>query len=47
MSGDVEGLTLLPHLPLGRKRVVPRSMLEQWKRQNISGIIPDDSGKPL
>jgi len=45
MSGDVDGLSPLPHLPLGRKKVVPRSALEQWKRQNISGIIPHDSEK--
>jgi len=43
MSGDVEGVTALPHLPLGRKKVVPRSILEQWKRQNICGIIRLDS----
>jgi len=43
MSGDVEGVTVLPHLALGRKKVVPRSVLEQWKRQNISGIIRGDS----
>jgi hypothetical protein len=45
MSGDVEGLPVLPHLALGRKKVVPRSILESWKRQNISGIIRDDSEK--
>jgi hypothetical protein len=45
MSGDVDGLTVLPHLPLGRKKVVPRSALEEWKRQNISCIIRDDSEK--
>jgi len=43
MSGDVEGLTVLPHLALGRKKVVPRSTLERWKRQNISGMIRHDS----
>jgi excisionase family DNA binding protein len=43
MSGDVEGVTVLPHLALGRKKVVLRSMLEQWKRQNISGMIRGDS----
>jgi excisionase family DNA binding protein len=45
MSGDVDGLTKLPHLALGRKKVVPRSVLEEWKRQNISGIMRDDSEK--
>jgi len=43
MSGKVEGVTTLPHLALGRKKVVPRSMLEHWKRQNISGMIRGDS----
>ena len=43
MKGDVEGLTSLPHLPLGRKKVIPRSLLEKWKRQNISGMMRDDS----
>jgi predicted DNA-binding transcriptional regulator AlpA len=45
MGGDVDGLTVLPHLALGRKKVVPRSVLEQWKRQNISGMICSDSEK--
>jgi hypothetical protein len=43
MNGDVEGVTVLPHLTLGRKKVVPRSILEQWKRRNISGMIRGDS----
>jgi excisionase family DNA binding protein len=43
MTGEVEGLTVLPHLALGRKKVVPRSALEQWKRENISGMIRHDS----
>jgi hypothetical protein len=43
MSGEVEGVTMLPHLALGRKKVVPRSILERWKRQNISGMIRGDS----
>jgi len=45
MSGEVEGIAMLPHLALGRKKVVLRSLLEQWKYQNISGIIPADSEK--
>ena len=39
MNGDVQGVTVLPHLALGRKKVVLRSMLEHWKRQNIFGMI--------
>jgi predicted DNA-binding transcriptional regulator AlpA len=37
MNGELEGVSKLPHLPLGRKKVVPRSELERWKQQNISG----------
>ena len=43
MNGCVEGVTVLPHLAIGRKKVVPRSILEQWKQQNISGMIRGDS----
>jgi hypothetical protein len=43
MIGDVECVTMLPHLALGRKKVVPRSILERWKRQNLSGMISGDS----
>jgi predicted DNA-binding transcriptional regulator AlpA len=43
MRGNVEGVPMLPHLALGRKKVVPRSVLEQWKRRNISGMIRGDS----
>jgi hypothetical protein len=43
MNGDVEGVTVLPHLALGRKKVVLRSILEHWKHQNISGMIRGDS----
>jgi hypothetical protein len=45
INGEVEGIAALPHLALGRKKVVPRSVLERWKQQNISGsdIIPIDS----
>jgi hypothetical protein len=43
MNGYVEGVTVLPHLAIGRKKVVPRSILEQWKQQNISGMIRGDS----
>lgn len=45
LGGEVEGLTILPHLRLGRKKVVPRSVLERWMRQNISDMIPADSEK--
>ena len=34
MNGMVDGLTPLPTLSLGRKRVVMRSSLEAWKLAN-------------
>ena len=34
MNGVVDGLTPLPCLPLGRKKVVVRSSFETWKRAN-------------
>jgi hypothetical protein len=34
MNGVVDGLTPLPTLPLGRKKVVLRSSFESWKRAN-------------
>ena len=43
MNGEVKGVTPLPHLALGRRKVVPRSVLEEWKRENLSGIIHHDS----
>lgn len=43
LNGDVEGLTVLPHLALGRKKVVPRSAFERWKSENLTGKIRDDS----
>ena len=43
MRGEVKGVTRLPSLSLGRKKVVLRSVLEAWKRNNSSGIISSDS----
>jgi hypothetical protein len=43
MNGKVGGVTLLPHLALGRKKVVPRSAFENWKRANLTGKMPNDS----
>ena len=47
MNGTVEGLTLLPHLALGRKKVVPRSCFENWKLQNITDTIASESGRNI
>lgn len=34
MNGDVRGLSKLPYLALGRKRVIRRSSFEAWKTAN-------------
>ena len=47
LNGDVEGLTVLPHLALGRKKVIPRSAFERWKLENLPGKIRDDSMKDV
>jgi hypothetical protein len=44
MNGEVKERTVLPHLALGRKKVVRRSSLEAWKRANeIGAILSADS----
>ena len=43
MSGRVAGVTVLPHIALGRKKVVPRVAFEKWKEKNLTGNIPNDS----
>jgi hypothetical protein len=39
LNGKVRGRTILPHLALGRKKVVRRSSFEAWQRLNESGAI--------
>jgi hypothetical protein len=44
MNGEVKDRTVLPHIALGRKKVVRRSSLEAWKRANeIGAILSADS----
>jgi hypothetical protein len=44
MNGEVTDRTVLPHIALGRKKVVRRASLEAWKRLNeIGAILSDDS----
>ena len=45
MKGEVEGVTALPTLPLGRKKVVMRSSFEAWKHANEKNraIVGSDS----
>ena len=45
LRGEVEGLTRLSHIAIGRRRVVPRSVFERWKQENISDMIPVKSEK--
>ena len=49
MNGEVKERTVLPHLALGRKKVVRRSSLEAWKRANEIGAIlsPDSEMKAV
>lgn len=43
LLGEVAGLPVLPHLALGRKKVIPRSAFEHWKLRATTGIIPHNS----
>ena len=44
MNGNVKNRTVLPHIALGRKKVVRRSSFEAWKQLNEKGaILPGDS----
>ena len=45
LRGEVKGINPLYHLSIGRRKLVPRSALERWKRENVSGMIPDHSEK--
>jgi len=47
INGEVEGVKQLPHLRVGRRRIVTRSALERWKLENMttSGILPAESEK--
>jgi len=49
MNGEVKERTVLPHLALGRKKVVRRASLEAWKRANEIGAIlsPDSEMKAV
>ena len=44
IRGQVCGVALLPAVTLGRKKVVRRAALEDWKRRNESGS-PADFGE--
>jgi hypothetical protein len=43
MNGTVKDRTVLPHIALGRKRVVRRSSFEAWKARNETATIAPTS----
>jgi excisionase family DNA binding protein len=48
IRGEVVGVSQLPSIPIGRRRVVRRSALERWKRANETGsalhdMLPESS----
>lgn len=49
INGEVEGVRPLPHLRVGRRRIVTRSALERWKTENMTGssMLPAESEKDI
>ena len=45
LNGKVKGLPTLPHIALGRKKVVRRSSFDKWKAANETGILPGDQNR--
>jgi hypothetical protein len=45
LRGEVENVKPLPSISVGRRKVVPRSALERWKRESVSDMIPSQSEK--
>jgi excisionase family DNA binding protein len=43
LNGAVRDVPKLPHISLGRKKVVRRSAFEDWKRINEGCIVSDDA----
>ncbi len=37
MAGKIEGVSSLPAISMGRRKLVRRSALEQWKERNETG----------
>lgn len=42
IAGKVEGVSPMPAIAMGRRKLVRRSALEQWKRTNESGGSGDN-----
>lgn len=43
--GQIEDALPLPHLKVGRRYVISRSLFEKWKQENVSGIVRSTSEK--
>jgi hypothetical protein len=43
IAGKVEGVQPLPAISMGRRKLVRRSSLEVWKRDNETGILSASS----
>jgi excisionase family DNA binding protein len=43
INGKVSGVTRLPAIHMGRRKLVRRSSLELWKRENEIGILGKSS----
>lgn len=39
INGKVSGVSQLPAIPMGRRKLVQRTSLEAWKRANESGAV--------
>jgi len=39
INGKVSGVSRLPAIPMGRRKLVQRASLEAWKRANESGAV--------
>lgn len=45
LRGEVKEGRALPYLAVGRRKVVPRSVLERWKQENLSDRIQPEAEK--
>lgn len=43
IRGEVHGVTPLPAISMGRRKLIRRSSLEAWLLQNDAGVIVDAS----
>ncbi len=41
INGEVKGVSRLPAIPMGRRRLVRRISLERWKQANEKGLSGD------